>query len=90
MKNLQSKELLSCFDDTFEQLYSLESLIKVIQDSCRNKEIYSIYYHLPLKDKTSLSQERNNYINLLALALDKISNLKEISLSIEKQLTLLK
>lgn len=86
----QATRVLSSFDDSFDVLFSLESLIKATQNSCLDKECSSIYYNLPQKEKIILSEERNHYINLLSIALDKISSLKEIHLDIEKELTYLK
>lgn len=90
MIELQTKKILSSLDDTFDVLFSLESIIKMTHNTCRDKEIYSIYYDLPNNYKITLSEERNNYINMLTLALDKISNLKELNLVVEKEISSLK
>ena len=87
MKKLQNTDLLSSFDSSFDTLMTLESIIKITQANCRDKEIYSVHYDLPTKDKKMLSEERNHYINMLNLALDKVSNLIEINLIIEKELS---
>ncbi len=90
MKNLETQRLMSCFDNTIEILYSLESIIKVTQETCRDKEFCSVYYNLQNNEKITLSQERNHYINLLSLALDKVSTLREVSDILEKELFKLK
>ena len=89
MNNEAYKQLFSYYENTFDIVFLLESIIKVTQETCIDKEIYSVHYNLSSKDKMSLSQERNNYINMLSLALDKLSNLKEINLYIEKELNCL-
>ena len=90
MDNIQAQKVLSNFDDTFELLFSLESIIKIVHESCLDKEVYSKHYNLTSKEKLDLSIERNNYINLLTIALDKISNLKRKNLILEESLSNLK
>lgn len=90
MDNIQVQKVLSNFDNTFQLLSTLESIIKVIQESCLDKEVYSKHYNLTSKEKLDLSIERNNYINLLSIALDKISSLKDLNLILEESLSCLK
>lgn len=90
MDKTRTQTILSNFDEIFELLFSLESIIKITHDVCMDKEVNSMYYDLPEKHKNYLSQERNHYINMLTLALDKLSNIKEINLNIEKELSYLK
>ena len=85
MNNSYKKVLSSC-DDCFTKLYSLESILQVTKDVCQEKEFSSIYYNLPPKYKFTLSEERNHYINMLSLALDRVSDLKKINFSIENVL----
>ena len=56
------------------------------KEVCQEKEFSSMYYNLPPKDKFTLSAERNHYINMLTLALDRVSNLKQINCGIENYL----
>ena len=86
MKNSYRKIQLSC-DNCFNQLYSLESILRFTKDVCQEKEFSSIYYNLPQKDIHVLSEERNHYINMLDLALDRVSDLKEINYNMENELT---
>lgn len=90
MEKIQNHDVLSCVENTFDILCSLETIIKVTQDICLDKEISAIYYNLSSKEQFILSEERNNYINMMNLALDKLTSLKEINLTIEKQLSQLK
>jgi len=89
MNNFQMQKVMSNFDDMFELIFSLESIIKMTQNVCRNKEVASVYYNLPLKQKYTLSEERNHYINMLSLALNQISSLKEANTNLEKELAFL-
>ncbi len=86
MEKLSERVQLSC-DNFFNQLYSLESILRLTKDVCQEKEFSSIYYNLPPKDKYVLSEERNHYINMLDLALDRVSDLIEINYSMENELT---
>lgn len=90
MRKFKEDVLIDTINSIFETMYSLESIIKLTLTSCSNKEIYSIHYNLPSSDKKTLSEERNNYINMLNLALEQVNNLKELNLNIEKEITLLK
>ena len=79
------KVQLSC-DNSFNQLYSLESILQFTIEVCQEKEFAAIYYNLPPKDKFSLSRERNHYINMLNLALERVSDLKEINCRLESSI----
>ena len=74
-------------DDYYNNLYYLESIIKMTKNVCQEREFSSIYYNLPQKDIHVLSEERNHYINMLDLALDRVSDLKEINYNMENELT---
>ena len=86
MENTLCKRVFSCFDETYDLLFSLESIITLTKEACLEKEVGSKHYNLPLKDKIDLSEERNHYINMLNIALDKVTNLKEINSTVEKEL----
>ena len=70
----------------YEKFYNLESILFVTRDNCLNMEICSNYYNLYPKDRKYLSQERNNYINMLNIALDNVSLMKQEFESIEEDL----
>jgi len=89
MSSNQNKSLLLCFEDSIDELFSLESIIKLTQESCLDREEDSVYYSLNSDEKVFLSEERNHYINMLTLALDKVNKLKKLSSLIEKELTFL-
>ena len=80
------RALMSC-DNCFSELYSLESILRFTKEVCQEKEFSSVYYNLSQKDKFVLSEERNHYINMLTLALDRVSDLKQINCCIENELS---
>ncbi len=83
------KNVLACFESTFDELFLLESVIKLTKEACLDREVSSQYYNLPEEKKRYLSEERNNYINMLSIALDRVKNLKEINSQIEEEIAYL-
>lgn len=86
MKDSYRKVLLSC-DNLFNQLYSLESILQVTKEVCQEREFSATYYNLQQKEKFTLSKERNHYINMLELALARVSDLKEINYGLETEIS---
>lgn len=86
MNNSNKKVLLSC-DNLFNQLYSLESILQTTKETCQGREFSAIYYNLKQKEKFTLSQERNNYINMLELALARVSDIMEINNGLETEIS---
>lgn len=84
-----NKAVKLCCESIYDQLFHLESIIKITKNACLDKEFQSVYYNLSSKAKYTLSEERNNYINMLTIALDKISELKAINDNIENELSCL-
>ncbi len=85
MNNPYKEIQLHC-DNSYNQLYYLESILQLTKDVCQEKEFGAIYYNLPPKYKFILSEERNHYINMIDLALDKVANLKQINNGLENDL----
>ncbi len=86
MNTLTEKVQLSC-DSLFNQLYSLESILQFTKNVCQEKEFSSTYYNLKHREKVVLSEERNHYINMLDLALDRVSCIKEINVVLENEIS---
>lgn len=82
--------ILINLEKTFDELFELESVIKLTKESCLDREIEGKYYSMEYEARTNLSEERNHYNNLLGIALDKIANLKEINLTTEIEISKLK
>jgi len=74
-------KLLSCLDNNFDILSSLESIIVIMQNYYLNNENNANYY------KTSkLNDERVHGINMLSIALEKIQQLKDSNAFFEQEL----
>lgn len=83
---MTQSDVLTQFDATFNELFALKSIIKLTREICLDKEVNSFYYNLSEEYKKSLSEERNHYINMLSIALDKVANIENISETIEKEI----
>ena len=79
----KNSSLLSYENSLFEELSKLESVLKLTKDSCFEQEVNSNYYNLSKSEQFRLSEERNHYLNLLTIALDKVSLLKKINNELE-------
>lgn len=77
--------LLNYFNIIQDYLCFLESLIKLTKSSCLEKEMNSSYYDLSKNNKLQLSEERNNYINVLSITLEKLEELKKICFELEEK-----
>ena len=86
MCNFNVKGALSNFDEFFNYLFIVETLIKFTKESCNNKLCINNQC-LPLEIQKEINVERNDYINMLLIIQEKIEKLKEISLEIESNLS---
>lgn len=68
-------------DELLNELEVIESLIRFTKTACEEKEFNSRYYELADWKRLNLSSERNHYINVLSIALEKINGLKTLSYS---------
>lgn len=84
------QELFLVFNLFYDDLESLESIVTTTKSVCMDKELSSNYLGLSGKEKISLSAERNHYINLLSIALDKIESLKMKQNEIEEKIISIK
>jgi hypothetical protein len=84
MLNAQNNTIQTICESTFKTLDELETVLKFTQEICINYENISNYYNLSSEETINLSKERNSYINMLALALERISMLRHSNLLIEK------
>lgn len=84
------EKIILSIENTFSELFALESVIKLTKEACLEREFTSIYYELDKESKTALSEERNLYINMLTIALDKLSKLKQGILTAEHEASKLK
>lgn len=73
-------------EDSIDQLLCLKSIIKTTQESCLERENSARYYNLSQEYKLSLSEERSQYIDMLNVALDKLSNVITLNTNIENEI----
>lgn len=81
--NNRELDLQAELSSVFENIYVTESIIKLTLESCLEKELRSNHYNLSPDKSINLSEERNHYINLLNIALDKLSIIKELNNRLE-------
>lgn len=74
---MKASSLIENIDVSIETIFIIESILKSIQESCYYKEMISQYYDLSLADSKLLSEERNHYINLISISLEKVSKIKK-------------
>lgn len=84
------KKIITSLDNSMNELFTLESILILTKESCQEKEFCSVYYGLSNELKSNLSEERNHYINMLTIALDKISNIKRNIILAENDICYLK
>ncbi len=85
-KMLNNNELNSINENIIDELLTVESLIKTTIDNCVSKECSSQYYRCENISR-QLSKERNDYINVLTAALEKIKHIQMLNDEIEILIT---
>ena len=88
MDSNHNNRLLYFNQETFGELYVLDTLINMTKESCQDREFSGQYYGIPAEMKAKLSAERNNYINMLTLFSEKVTNIMNINLRVEQELCL--
>lgn len=83
--NKVQKVLCYC-ENSLDLLNSLEGILKITYNSCMNKEFNSIYYDIPFDKRINISEERNIYINMISIALEKLSLIYEQHKNTEQEL----
>lgn len=86
---METNKVHLCIESSFDELFSLESIIKLTQQACLEREENLVHFGLPKKDMLILSEERNHYINLLTIALQKVDSIKSLNLIIEREVNYL-
>lgn len=86
--NNHNSKLLYFNQETFGELYVLDTLINMTKESCQDREFSGQYYGIPPEMIAKLSAERNNYINMLTLFSEKVSNIMNLNLRLEQELCL--
>ena len=87
MEKIEQADVLFCYENNlFDELSTLETILKLTKNTCFEQEASANYYDLTGELKFNLSEERNHYINLLSIALEKVSVLKKINKNIESEI----
>ena len=79
-----NKNKLHLSEIIYNNLCSIESIIDTTTDSCLKRELLQDYYGTTTKRQRLISQERNNYINMLNLAKSKITEAIELHQNFEE------
>ncbi len=80
--------LYSKYEQAFNELYILNSLINTTKILCEDREFKGKYYNIDLEKAKMLSEERNEYINMMSVLSDKIKHVINLYLALEKEFTL--
>lgn len=81
---MESPKITCSFDKTFQEVSVLETILKFTKATCENKEINSVYYSVA-NSSLELSQERTDYLNMLNIALEKVSKIKACNTALEEE-----
>ena len=79
---------LDLCQNTYDELAILYSILTTMQDNCLNLEMNSQYYENTNNFTLKLSEERNRYINLLAIAKERIKNIELLNTKLEDKFAL--
>lgn len=86
---IHKSAIFSYNEEAFNEIYKTKAIVKALMTCCQNREFKGEYYNLTKNLKYMLSEERNEYLSLLGIALDKLHRLITINCSLENELSLL-
>ena len=84
MNKESKKQVLLKYNVVFDVLFSLETIIKLTRQYCLDREVAS-----KVNNTLALSEERNQYICMLSIALEKLEELKKFNLELEDKFSIL-
>lgn len=77
----------TCFyQELFNELYIIDSIVNMTKNSCLEREFSGQYYGATGENSAQLSAERNNYINMLTILSEKLANVINLNLTAENEL----
>ena len=88
MTRYHNNKLLDIHEKTFNELYFADTIVEMTRQSCREREFNGQYYGIPAEMVAKLSAERNHYINMLDMLSERITNMKNLNLSLEQEIML--
>ena len=65
-------------DNILDEMDKLCTLVELTRNFCLNKEFQSVYYNLSEKKAFLLSEERNHYINMLTITINRLNKMKSV------------
>lgn len=80
--------ILMYHEKLLNEIYDADVLLKATKCCCQEKEFRGEYYGIPQNFTQMISNERNEYLSLLTLILNKISHINTLNEHIENELTL--
>ena len=80
--------LVCWYEQIFNELYMADTIVNLTKNSCLDREFNGQYYGIPTEASAQLSAERNNYINMLTILSEKISNIMELNIAMENEILL--
>ncbi len=81
-----NNQLLTFYNETFNELYKIDTLVQLTRTNCENIEFSGQYYGVPREIAAHLSAERNNYINVLSILSERIAEIINKSILIEDEI----
>lgn len=75
------------YEKTLDELCVINSIIKLVKNSCLEREFTGQYYGIPQEKTIHISEERNNYINMLTLLAERVTNIMNLHLVLENSET---
>lgn len=83
MDKYSENSFMQYYEKTFDELCVINSIIKLVKNSCLEREFSGQYYGIPQEKIIHISEERNNYINMLTLLAERVSNVMNLHLILE-------
>lgn len=80
MDYCSKSEILAYKDEVLSELYCANTLVDAAKTCCLVKEFNNEYYGIPQSFRSSISNERNQYISMLTIIYDKINNICKIDI----------
>ncbi len=88
MEKYHNSRLQDIHEKTFNELYFADTIVEMTRQSCKDREFSGQYYGIPADMISKLSAERNHYINMLDMLSERITNMKNLNLSLEQEIML--
>ncbi len=87
VRNHINKLICSC-ENLYAELENINTILLMTKTFCINKEFNGIYYSLDKESTLQLSEERNNYINMLTILSEKVNTAKNLNMQLEQEIRL--